>query len=64
MAKPTPTIKEQARALLEGLPEDATWDDVVYELAVRRSIEHGLADAEAGRVSEVHEVRRTFRLSE
>jgi hypothetical protein len=39
-------------------------DDVVYELAVRRSIELGLADAEAGRVTEVREVRRTFRLSE
>lgn len=64
MASVTPTIKEQARELLEGLPEDVTWDDIVYELAVRRSIELGLADAEAGRVTEVRDVRRALRLQE
>lgn len=64
MASVTPTIKEQARELLERLPEDVTWDDIVYELAVRRSIELGLADAEAGRVTEVRDVRRALRLQE
>jgi hypothetical protein len=63
MASVKPTDKEQAQKLLEELPDDATWDDIVYELAVRRSIELGLADAKAERVTEVSEVRRQFRLS-
>jgi hypothetical protein len=62
MASHTPTTKEQARALLEKLPDDATWDDIVYELAARRSIELGLADAEQGRVTDASTVRRELRL--
>lgn len=64
MATTDPTAKQQARELLEDLPDDVTWDGIVYELAVRRSIELGLADAESGRVMSVHEVRREFGLRE
>ena len=56
------TTKEQARAVLESLPDDATWDDIVYQLAARRSIELGLSDAEEGRVMEASVVRRELRL--
>lgn len=62
MAAHTPTTKEQARALLEDLPDDVTWDDIVYELAARRSIELGLADADKGRVMDATVVRRELRL--
>jgi sirohydrochlorin ferrochelatase len=62
MASRTPTTKDQARALLEDLPADVTWDDIVYELAARRSIELGLADAESGRVTDASIVRRELRL--
>lgn len=44
-----PSIKPGARALVENLPETATWDDLAYEVYVRQAIEIGLADAEAGR---------------
>ncbi|MGH7339235.1 MAG: hypothetical protein ACREKH_01965 [Candidatus Rokuibacteriota bacterium] len=27
-------VKEQARQIVDRLPEDATWDDVMYELYV------------------------------
>ena len=50
MASATPSVKQQARKLLDELPDDVTWDDIVYELAVRRSIELGRADVDAGRV--------------
>jgi predicted transcriptional regulator len=43
------SIKAEARQLVEGLPEGATWDDLAYEVYVRTSIEAGLADANAGR---------------
>lgn len=56
--------KEQAHKLLDQLPETATWDDVIYELAVRRSIERGLADADTGRLTDVQDVRREFGLPE
>ena len=64
MATVTPSVKQQARKLLDELPEDVTWDEIVYELAVRRSIELGLADVSAGRVTEINEVSRQFRRAE
>jgi predicted transcriptional regulator len=56
-------VKEEARRLVERLPEDATWDDVMHEIYVRQSIEAGLADAEAGRLTSVENVRSKFGLS-
>lgn len=49
MAAKEDTVKARARELIDQLPENATWDDVAYEIAVRRSIERGLTDLEAGR---------------
>lgn len=59
----TETVKEEARRLIEKLPEDMTWDDLMHEIYVRQSIEAGLADSKAGRVSDVTEVRARFGLS-
>ena len=50
VTQPTDNAKQQVRRLLEQLPDDATWDDVVYEFAVRRSIERGLVDVAEGRI--------------
>jgi predicted transcriptional regulator len=44
-----PNPKAHARDAIERLPDDATWDDVMYELYVRESIDKGLADVAAGR---------------
>lgn len=35
-------IKEEARRLIEKLPDDATWDDVIHEIYVRQAVEAGL----------------------
>lgn len=43
------TAKEAARQILERLPEQATWNDIMYELYVKQKTEEGLADIEAGR---------------
>jgi hypothetical protein len=40
-------IREEAMRLIERLPEDMTWEDLMYEIYVRQSIEAGLADSEA-----------------
>ena len=56
-------IKEEARRLIEKLPDDATWDDVMHEIYVRQAIEAGLADSEAGRLTGVEDVRSKFGVS-
>jgi len=56
-------IKEEARRLLENLPDDLTWDDLMHEIYVRQSIEAGLADSKVGKAVEVSEVRERFGLS-
>ncbi len=60
--KPT-NIKEEAHHLLEKLPKNATWDDLMYEIYVRQAIEAGLEDSKAGRTIDVKEVRAKFGLS-
>ena len=57
-------VKEQARRLVEHLPENATWEDLMYEIYVRQAIEAGVADSEANRVAGVAEVRARFGLPE
>jgi len=56
-------IKQEAHRLIEQLPENATWDDLMYEIYVRQAIEAGLADREAGRTLDVQEVRAKFGLA-
>lgn len=35
------SIKEQARRLLDNLPDSATRDDVMYRIYVRQAVEYG-----------------------
>jgi predicted transcriptional regulator len=56
-------VKQEARRLVDNLPENATWDDLMYEIYVRQAIDAGLADREAGRTLDVKEVRAKFGLS-
>ena len=58
------TIKEEARRIVDQLPEDAPWEDLIYRIYVRQSIKAGIRDANAGRVEAVAEVRRSFGLAE
>ncbi|MFM9065962.1 MAG: hypothetical protein ACKOU6_07205 [Planctomycetota bacterium] len=55
-------IKLKVRDAIESLPDDATWDDVMYRLYVRQKIEAGLRDVEYGRNLSVEEVRKRFGL--
>lgn len=60
----TISIKQEAQRLVENLPENATWDDLMYEIYVRQAIEAGLKDSDAGRTLDVKEVRAKFELAE
>ena len=48
----TTAVKQRAHELIEALPEDATWQDLLYALELRADIDAGLQDAKAGRVVE------------
>ncbi len=53
-------VKDEARRLIERLPDDVTWDDLMHEIYVRQAIEAGLEDSRAGRVSSIEQVRERF----
>jgi hypothetical protein len=57
-------VKQEARRLVDNLSENATWDDLMYEIYVRQAIEAGLAESDAGRTLDVKEVRAKFGLSQ
>lgn len=54
--------KEEAKALIDHLPESATWEDLMYKIYVREAVEAGLEDSKAGRVTEVGKLRKEFGL--
>lgn len=48
---PSPAFKQEAHNLVDQLPDNATWQDLIYRAAVRADIEAGLQDSAAGRVT-------------
>lgn len=59
---PSSPIKPEAHRLVEQLPDDATWEDLMYEIYVRQVIDAGLTDSQEGRTIPVEEVRKGFGL--
>jgi hypothetical protein len=56
-------VREEARKLIDKLPELSTWDDLMHEIYVRQAVEAGLADSRAGKLTETSEVRKKFGLA-
>ena len=50
-------VKDEARQLVERLPDTATWDDLMEEISVRQAVERGLRDEEAGRTLTTEQLR-------
>lgn len=48
--------------MVRDLPEDASWDDLMEQLYVRKKIEAGLADIAAGRTHSHASIRQEFGL--
>lgn len=55
---------EDAHKLIDQLPPNATWDDLMHEIYVREAIEKGLEDSRAGRTKDVAEIRKKYSLPE
>ena len=54
------SVKKAAHQLIDQLPDDVSWDELAYRMAVRASIERGLADAEAGRIVSQEDIEKEF----
>ncbi|MFL0803132.1 MAG: hypothetical protein K6L81_05410 [Agarilytica sp.] len=60
----TANIKETVHQLIDQLPDDTSWEKVLYTLQVRHDIEAGLTDAETGRVVTTKQLRKDLGLTE
>ncbi|MGI0492140.1 hypothetical protein ACN4EG_10025 [Alkalinema pantanalense CENA528] len=59
----TQNVKTIARQLIDQLPENCSWEDLIEQIYVCQAIEAGLADKEAGRTKSVEDVRKMFGLN-
>ena len=52
--------KKEAKKLIDKLPDQATWDDIMYEFYVKKKLEVALEAAQEGRVVSHEEVKKRF----
>lgn len=55
--------KDEVRALLNRMPDNSTWDDLMREIYTRRVIEEGIRDSEEGRTKDVKDIRKKYGLT-
>lgn len=60
MGTPAQTIRQEAHKLVDQLPENATWEDLMYEAYVRQAVQEGIEAADRGEFASEEEVRRRF----
>ncbi len=56
--------KDEAHRIIDKMPPNATWDDLIREIYVREVVERGLADSKAGRTKDVRDIRSKYSLPE
>ena len=56
--------KDEAHRLIDQMPPHATWDDLMRQIYVRKAVEKGMGDCQAGRTRDVKEVRAKYGLAE
>jgi len=54
----TDSAKDRLISVIREQPDDATFDDILRELALARMIERGLADSDARRTISHEEMKR------
>lgn len=55
-------VKEKMAEVIHAQPEDATYEEIMRELAFERMIERGLADSRSGRVISNDDMERQIRI--
>ena len=61
MERDMPNIKEKMTQVIQAQPDDATYEEIMRELAFERMIERGLVDSRAGQVVANEEMERRIR---
>ena len=56
-------FKQEAHKLIDQLPETAGWDELIYEAALHRAIEQGLAEANSGQLIPIEDLLQEYGLS-
>lgn len=56
-------FKQQAHQLVDDLPDDASWEDLIYQAALHRAIEKGINQADAGQLIAAEDVLRQLELA-
>ena len=51
-------FKEQAKQIIDNLPEQANIDDLMYQLYVKKKIENSLKAIDEGKIFEHEEVKK------
>jgi hypothetical protein len=54
--------KDEAQRIIDWMPPNATWDDLMREIYVREAVEPGLSDSKAGRTKDVKDIRAKYGL--
>jgi hypothetical protein len=54
------SAKEEAISLITRLPDEASWDDIMYEMCVKKKIELGIRQPTKAAAVPHEEVRRVF----
>jgi len=57
----TQSIKDQMTKVIQSQPADATYEEIMRELAFERMIERGLLDSRNGRVVSNEEIEHRIR---
>jgi hypothetical protein len=52
--------KEEARKVLDEIPDDANWDDIMYHFYVRQKIDKSIAEFEAGEVVPHEDMKKRY----
>ncbi|MBD3419348.1 MAG: hypothetical protein GF398_04440 [Chitinivibrionales bacterium] len=53
-------VREEAKKLLDTLPDEASWDDIMYEIYVRNKIDKGVKAADTGQLVSHEDIKKRF----
>ena len=51
-------VKDEAKKIIDNLPEQATWDDVMYQFYIKKKVSVSLRAAEVGNVISHEDVKK------
>lgn len=54
------SIKEEAKKMIDKLPDKVTWDDIMYNFYVKKKIDIGLEAVKKGNILSHNDVKKRF----